>query len=67
MKVIAQQGDSVDALCWRYYGRTESVVEQVYAANAGLADVGVILPHGYPLELPELPLSAVRETVQLWD
>lgn len=67
MRVLAQQGDTVDALCWRYFGRTESVLEQVYANNAGLADVGAILPHGFPVELPELPSSAVRETVQLWD
>lgn len=67
MKVFAQQGDTVDALCWRYYGRTESVLEQVYMANAGLADAGVVLPHGFAVELPELPSSAVRETVQLWD
>ncbi len=40
MKVIAEQGDTVDSLCWRYYGRTQSVVEQVYAANVGLAAAG---------------------------
>ncbi len=44
MQVIAQQGDTVDALCWRYFGRTQGVVEQVYSLNAGLADAGAILP-----------------------
>jgi phage tail protein X len=67
MKVTAEQGDTVDLLCWRYYGRTESVMEQVYAANVGLAAQGAILPHGYAVELPDISLSAVSETVSLWD
>ena len=67
MKVYAQQGDTVDALCLRYYGRTASVFEQVLLANPGLADAGVILPHGCAVELPEVTESTVRETVQLWD
>lgn len=67
MKVFAQQGDTVDALCWRHYGRTTSVVEQVYTANVGLADLGAGLPHGYTVELPEVAQAAVTETVSLWD
>jgi len=67
MKVTAEQGDTVDLLCWRYYGRTESVVEQVYAANVGLAEQGAILPHGYAVELPDITQAAVSETVSLWD
>ena len=27
--VIANQGDTVDAICWRYYGRTAGVTEAV--------------------------------------
>ena len=67
MKVTAEQGDTVDSLCWRYYGRTASVVEHVYAANVGLAAQGAILPHGYAVELPDISLPAVSETVSLWD
>lgn len=29
MKVRAHQYDTVDALCWRHYGRTQGVTEQV--------------------------------------
>jgi phage tail protein X len=67
MKVTAEQGDTVDSLCWRYYGRTTSVVEHVYAANVGLAAAGAILPHGYAVELPDITPTAVSETVSLWD
>jgi phage tail protein X len=70
MQVRAQQSDTLDALCWRHYGRTASVVEAVLAANPGLADLGAILPHGTAVELPDLPASAQAATntlVQLWD
>lgn len=46
MKTFALQGDTLDAICVRYYGRTEGVVEAVLAANPGLAELGAVLPHG---------------------
>ncbi|CNL62614.1 tail protein X [Yersinia aldovae] len=67
MRILAQQYDTVDALCWRYYGRTEGVTEKVLAANPGLADIGPVLPHGYPVEMPEVSAAATTQTVQLWD
>lgn len=67
MKIYALQGDAVDEICFRWYGRTQQVVELVYAANPGLAERGPILPHGYPVELPELPASSTGETLNLWD
>ncbi|WP_419246212.1 tail protein X [Serratia sp. NFX21] len=67
MKIYALQGDTVDAICWRYYGRTQGVVEQVYSLNEGLADAGSILPHGQPVELPDATAAPQRETVNLWD
>lgn len=67
MQVIAQQGDTLDALCYRHYGRTGGVVESVLAANLGLAELGEILPHGTVVILPAVDAEPVSETVQLWD
>lgn len=67
MKTIALQGDTLDALCHRHYGRTGGVVEVVLAANPGLAELGAILPHGTSVSLPEVDTAAVTETVNLWD
>ena len=36
MKAYALQGDTLDAMCARYYGRTVGVVETVLEANPGL-------------------------------
>ena len=67
MRINAQQGDTLDVICARYYGRTEGVFETVLAANPGLAELGAVLPHGTAVELHELQTSAVREAVNLWD
>ncbi|CRH30871.1 Tail protein X [Pantoea ananatis] len=67
MLIYAQQEETVDEICWRYYGRTQQAVEQVYAANPGLAEQGPTLPHGCRVVLPELPQAATGETLNLWD
>lgn len=67
MKVYAMQGDTLDALCVRYYGRTEGVVETVLQANPGLSELGVILPHGTATDLPDVETSPTAETLNLWD
>ncbi|NWB91598.1 tail protein X [Pseudomonas agarici] len=66
--VHAFQNDTVDALCWRYYGRTAGVTEAVLEANQGLADYGPVLPQGLPVQMPEDQNSAAqRQMVNLWD
>jgi phage tail protein X len=63
MIVRAQQGDTVDSLCWRRYGRTRGVVEAVLEHNAGLADYGPVLPLGLAVDLPDM--STVQKAVPL--
>lgn len=67
MKVYAHQGDTVDALCQRYYGKTQGVTEQVLLSNPGLAGRGPILPHGCPVDMPDIIQAASVQTLQLWD
>ena len=66
--VIANQGDTVDAICWRYYGRTAGVTEAVLDANPCLADLGPVIPHGTAVTLPDAaPQAEQRQVVNLWD
>lgn len=66
--VRAMQGDTVDLICLRHYGRTAGVTERVLFENTGLADLGAILPMGTEVKLPKEP-DEVRASapVQLWD
>lgn len=62
------QNDTVDALCWRHYGRTAGVAELVLDANPGLADYGPVLPQGLTVILPDAPdVTPERQVVNLWD
>ncbi|MFT0733911.1 tail protein X [Ralstonia wenshanensis] len=67
MRVRAIQGDTVDAICHRVYGRTAGVTEAVLAANPGIADLGPVLPHGTELVMPDIPPQPAMQMVQLWD
>lgn len=66
MIVLAQQGDTVDSLCWRHLGTTDAV-EATLLRNPGIAARGPILPMGTPVTLPDEVPPPVRQLVQLWD
>lgn len=64
----ALQNDTVEAMCWRHYGRTAGIVEAVLQANPGLVEHGTVLPQGTRVLMPELLVSApTLQTVKLWD
>lgn len=66
--VRTTQGDTVDALCWRHFGRTAGLVELVYELNPGLADRGPVLPSGLEVTMPEQPAKKPNAPLlQLWD
>lgn len=67
MRVYAMQGDTLDMICARYYGRTGGVVEVVQQANPGLCELGVVLPHGTAIDLPDVDTSSTTEGLKLWD
>ena len=67
MRTRAMQGETVDMICQRIYGRTAGVTEAVMEANPGLADLGAVLPHGIEVELPDTPPQPAVQRVQLWD
>jgi phage tail protein X len=68
MNVRSNQGDTVDFICWRQYGRTIGVVERVLNANPGLAEMGEILPIGTLIELPNIIENMQQnQMVKLWD
>ncbi|TXE33245.1 phage tail protein [Serratia marcescens] len=67
MKVTARQRETVDMICHRHYGKTAGVTEAVMNANPGIADMGVFLPHGIAIEMPDQVTAPAADTVQLWD
>ena len=51
MKYRTKDGDVLDAICAKNYGDTPHQVEDVIAANPGLAALGAVLPSGLIIEL----------------
>lgn len=65
--VIARQGDTLDLICRRHYGRTRRVTEQALDSNPGLADQGPILHPGQAVILTAPKTPDVRPQIHLWD
>ena len=61
-----REGDILDAICWRHYGRENATIE-VLKVNPGLADKGTILPSGIEIILPDLVTPVAKESSSLWD
>jgi phage tail protein X len=62
-----KDGDMLDAICYKFYGRQAKAVEIVYEANRGLADVGPVFQAGLIIELPEIPAVDTVAAIRLWD
>lgn len=60
------EGDRLDAICTRHYGRTVGTVEAVLVANPGLAATPQPFALGVVIALPDLP-ARVAKSVQLWN
>ena len=67
--ILAQQGDTLDALLWRTRGFGADDLAGALEANPGLAELGAILPLGTVVTVPEATTPAPRTLplIQLWD
>lgn len=69
MILTAHQDDTLDALIYRQFGKTEGLVEIALEHNPALAYTP-ILAMGQRVEMPEKQTSYTpisTQTVQLWD
>lgn len=69
MKTVKSiQNDTIDSICWRYYGRSSGVVEMVLQANPQLAELDPILPIATDVVLPDISTpQKIETTINLWD
>lgn len=67
MMVRALQNDTLDLLMWRHLGSTAGIA-QVLALNPGIGSLGVFLPMGKSVALPDrIPAAPVLNMINLWD
>lgn len=58
MKTITVKGEGItlDLLLWRAYGvRGRGLLEEAFSLNTNLARLGVVIPMGTVVRLPDLP------------
>lgn len=60
-------GDTLDWICWKHYGRQSGAVEAVLEANPGLAEKGPVFSAGQLVTLPDLAPAATTTIIRLWD
>lgn len=67
MIVYSLQNETLDQLCWRIFGRTAGIVEQLYRHNPRLCELPLRLPHGTAVNVPEQAPATARRRINLWD
>ncbi|WP_321336598.1 tail protein X [Breoghania sp.] len=61
-----KDGDSVDKVCFDYYGKSSLTTEAVFEANRGLAAHGPLLPAGLDIVLPDIEEPAATPIIRVW-
>lgn len=64
-RILTRDGDILDDIVWRHYGRHD-VVPVVLEANQELSLQGPVLPAGMILVLPDVPVPADAPVIRLW-
>lgn len=59
-------GDTIDLICHRHYGRTDGVVEKVLTLNRHLENHGAILPNGVKILMPTIEEPKTKQKLKLW-
>lgn len=64
--VQTRQGDTIDIICQRYFGKTRDITEQVLAMNPSASSI-VIFNSGESLKLPITNTRTTSQVISLWD
>lgn len=73
---VKLEDTTLDLVCYDYamhwigdrieISRLRGYLEATYAANPGLARLGILLPLGTIIAMPEMTISSEIRTVRLW-
>ena len=63
---ISKDGETLDYIVWRHYGKPDGILEQVLTQNRQLAKYGAILPAGIKITLPDIIQDTNKYKIKLW-
>ncbi len=61
-----KDGETLDYIVWKHYGKTAGILEQVLTVNRHLANYDAVLPAGVAITLPDIPDSTKKQKIKLW-
>lgn len=61
------QGDVLDSIVHRFYGKTRGYVEKVLEANRHLADLGDVYDADIKIKLPDISEQTEVKEISIWD
>lgn len=64
---VTKDGDMLDDICWKHYGRTSGAVEKVIEANPHLATAPLQLVANVSVTLPDIAKESEETLTNLWD
>lgn len=69
IKYTTRDGDRLDQICLKIYGKTGKTTEEVLyqVANYGVVDMCAVFPAGKEIVLPEISSEPIVEETQLWE
>jgi phage tail protein X len=59
-------GDTIDLICHRHYGRTDETVERILTLNRHLENHDATLPAGVKITLPIIEEPKSKQKLKLW-
>lgn len=62
----SKDGETLDYIVWRHYGKTDGILEQVLTQNRHLASFGPILPAGVKITLPDIIQDTKKQKIKMW-
>lgn len=64
-----RDGDRLDHICLKFYGRDSKTTEQVMyqVANYGITDMCAVFPAGQVITLPDIEPEPITKETNLWD
>lgn len=62
-----KENEMLDYICWKHYGYTSGVVEEILLKNPGLAAYGSFLPAGLRIKLPKIQKISKESVINILD
>ncbi|MCA7010356.1 tail protein X [Wolbachia endosymbiont of Tribolium confusum] len=62
-----KENEMLDEICWKHYGYSSGVVEEVLLKNPGLVEHGSFLPAGLKIKLPKIQRILKESVINILD